>query len=243
MIINLDATKYDEFLRVLLILKDICNDIDIREGILRQRSNDNATIFEIDLTSIISNMNLPVNDLKTKLDIFKCFSGDEVVISTTEDSFTISDDDSMVSFKFPILEFIDNKFITQEELTSVISTNQDDLLLSTKLSKKISDRIRIFTSSFHVNSLQVVFDKELACVSTTTQSKENYGVFLKDIICNRELNHSANLVNTPFVIDHDGDILFETFDSGNNVVVNSFVTTIGNTTTNLYTRASLVEDE
>jgi hypothetical protein len=241
--VNLDATKYDELLRVLFILKDICNDVDIREGFIRQRSNDNSTVFEIDLTSIISTINLPITELKTKLDIFKCFSGQEVSISADQDSFTILDQFSMLKIKNPILEFLDNKFISKDELDRVIVTNQEDLILSTNISKKISDRMRIISSSFHVNSIQTIFEGELASISTSNQSKDNFAKFIDNIVLNRELNHSVNLVITPFIIDHDGDITMEIFDSGNNVVINSFSTTIGSINANLYTRASMVEIE
>ena len=241
--VNLDTAKYDEFLRVLLILKDICNDVDIRDGFIRQRTNDSATVFEIDLTSIISNMSLSISELKNKLDIFKCFAGEEVSISTTNDCFVISDQYSMLKIKNPILEFMDNKYISQEELSRVISPNQEDLILSTKISKKISDRMRVISSSFHINSIQTIFNGETASISCSTQSKDNFAKFVNDIVSNKELNHSTNLVITPFVIDHDGDITFEMFDSRNNVVINSFSTTVGSINLNLYARASMVENE
>ena len=240
--VNLDTTKYDELLRVLFILKDICNDVDIRNGFIRQRTNDSATVFEVDLTNIISGMSLPISELKNKLDIFKCFSGQEASITTTEDSFIISDQYSTLKIKNPILDFLDNKFITKEELLRVISANPEDLILSTQISKKISDRMRIVSSSFHINSVQAIINGETASVSCSTQSKDNFAEFAKDIVSNKELNHSANLVITPFVIDHDGDISFEMYDSGNNVVINTFSTTIGSINVNLYTRASMVEN-
>ncbi len=241
--VNLDVTKYDELLRVLFILKDICNDVDIRDGFIRQRTNDSATVFEVDLTDIISGMNLPISELKNKLDIFKCFSGQEVSITTTEDSFIISDQYSVLKIKNPILDFMDNKYISQEELNRVIVTNQDDLILSTQISKKISDRMRVISSSFHINSVQATINNDSASISCSTQSKDNFAEFVKDIVSNKELNHSANLVITPFIIDHDGDINFEMYDSGNNVVINSFSTTVGSINVNLYTRASMVENE
>lgn len=241
--VNLDSTKYDELLRVLFVLKDICNDVDIREGFIRQRSNDNTTVFEIDLSSIISNMNLPITELKTKLDIFKCFSGQEVSIITENDSFIISDEHSMLKIKNPILDFLDNKFTTKEELDRVIVTNPEDLILSTNITKKISDRMKVISSSFHVNSLQTIFIGENASISTSNQSKDNFAKFISDIPLNRELNHSVNLVITPFIIDHDGDINMEIFDGGNSVVNNAFSTTIGSIDLKLYTRASMVEVE
>ena len=51
--VNLDAGQFDEVLRVLFVLSNVCNDVDIREGIIRQRTNDSATVFEVDLTSIL----------------------------------------------------------------------------------------------------------------------------------------------------------------------------------------------
>lgn len=241
--VNLDSNKFDELLRVLFILKDICNDVDIRNGVIRQRTNDSSTVFEMDLTSIISTMNLPITELKTKLDIFKSFSGQEVSISAFSDYFTISDQYSMLKIKNPSLEFLDNKFISSEELSRVIITNNDDLLLSTNISKKISDRMRVISSSFHVNSLQIIFEGEKASISTSNQSKDNFVKFVSDIVSNKELNHSVNLVITPFIIDHDGDINVEIFDSGNNIVTNSFSTSIGDITINLFTRGSMVEME
>lgn len=242
-VVNLESTKYDEFLRVLLILKDNCNDVDIREGVIRQRSNDSATVFEIDMTSLISNINLPMTELKTKLDIFKCFSGQDVTITANDDSFTISDQYSLLTIKYPKLEFMDNKFINREELERVIATNEEDLIISTPISKKISDRLRVISSSFHVNSVQVIFDGETASISSSNQSKDNYAKFIKDIVSNKILNHSANLIITPFIIDHDGDITFEMYESVNNSVSNCFSTTVGTISVNLYGRASMVENE
>jgi hypothetical protein len=241
--ISLDSTQYDDLLRCLLILKDICNDVDIREGFIRQRTNDTATVFEIDLTPLISNLNLPITELKTKLDMFKCFSGQEVSISTSDDSFTLTDQYSVLKIKNPILSFMDNKYISPEELTRVIVTNPEDLILSTQISKTISDRMRIISSSFHVNSLQTIFEGDQASICSSNQSKDNSAKFVQNITSNKDLNHTANLVITPFIIDHDGDINFEMFDSGSNVSINTFTTTIGSINIHLYSRATLVENE
>jgi len=241
--VNLDSGKFDELLRVLFVLTNICNDVDIRNGVIRQRTNDSATVFEVDLNSIIGNINLPINKLKEKLEIFKSFAGEEVSINATDDDYTIADSNSYTKYKNPILDYLDNKYISEEELSRVIVTNQDDLILSTQISKKISDRMKIIASSFHVNSVQVIFNGETASISSADQAKEGFAKFVQNITLNKELNHSSNLVITPFVIDHDGDINFEMYDSGNNVVINSFSTTLGSINVNLYTRASMVENE
>jgi len=239
--VNLDSTKYDELLRCLFILKDICNDVDIRNGFIRQRSNDSPTVFEIDLTPIIGEISLPITILKSKLDIFKYFTNQEVSIIALDKKFIIDNNRSSIEFQYPDLSFLDNKYISPEELSRVIITNYDDLILTTQVSKDISELIKGVSSSFHVNSLQVVFSGNTASVSTLSQSKDSFAGFIKNIIVNKELDHVANLIVTPFIIDHDGDINFEMYDIGSNVVINTFSTTIGNVNINLYSRASLKE--
>lgn len=241
--VNLDSVKYDEFLRCLLILKEICNDVDIRDGIIRQRTNDNSTVFEIDLTSIISDINLPITDLKNKIDMFKCFVGQEVSITTKDEVFIISDQYSAIEIKYPLLQYIDNKYISKEELSKVIVINQEDLILSIPITKMISDRIKIISTGFHVNSIQTIFDGNSATICGSNQSKDNFANLVKDIVINKDLNHSASLVITPFIVDHDGDINFEMYNTESNVVINSFSTTVGSINLNLYTRAILVENE
>ena len=58
--VNLSMEEYEQFLRCLSILKDICNDADIREGFIRQRTNDSTTVFEINMSSVLDELNLPL---------------------------------------------------------------------------------------------------------------------------------------------------------------------------------------
>ena len=123
-VVNLDSEQFDEFLRCLSLLKDICNDADIREGVVRQRTNDNSSIFEVDMRSLIQDIDLPISNLKQKLDLFKIFSEqEEVAVSIEEGSFLLSDQYSVLRFISPKLDFMDNKFMTEVELNSIITLN------------------------------------------------------------------------------------------------------------------------
>ena len=62
--INIDKDQFAEILRCLSLLKDECNDVDIRGGMIRQRSNEKISVFEIDLSPIISDIDLAITDLK-----------------------------------------------------------------------------------------------------------------------------------------------------------------------------------
>lgn len=241
--IKVGAKNYALFLRCLSIVKDHCNDVDIRGGFIRQRTNDSATMVEVDLTPIIGKVNLPISLLKEKLNIWKCFSGRDVNISTSNDFYSFSDDLSTLETKNPKLEYLDNKFITEQELRTVLAVNQGNLILSTDISERACKRIKNVTRLFYIRSLQVEINNDNASLSASTSSKENYIKFLSGIPINRRLNHVADLIITPFTVEHDGKMKFEmsAHATENNMVVNKFSMALGCVRINLYSRTVLKE--
>ena len=101
--ITLEAEQYNDFIRCLTNLKDVCNDVDIRNGIIRQRTNGNVSIFEIDISTIVSDASFAIIDLKQKLDLLKTFQGQDVSIEIIEPvpgnpgTFTFSDEFSSLN--------------------------------------------------------------------------------------------------------------------------------------------------
>lgn len=241
--IDLSSKEYEEFLRCLSILKDICNDADIRAGKLRQRSNDQATVFELDLNSIIHDLDIPLLNIPSKIELLKIFSDQEVSITVQDDrSFSFSDEFSSIRFEAPELDFMDNKYITEEELNSIFTLNEEDVILSTDLSTTITDRMRIISKVFNVLSTQVLFDGEVASLAMQTASKEQTANILSGITTERVLNCVSSLVNTQFVIDHDGDIEFKMFNFQEHICSNTCSTSIGNVDICIYSRSSLVQE-
>jgi hypothetical protein len=240
---NLDLTKFSEFIRCLSIFKDLCNDVDIREGIIRQKTNDGAVVFEIDMTSVIGQLNIPISNLREKLDLFKIFLGQSVTIENDLENFIFSDVYSTLKFKNPDLDFIDNKFITTDDLEKVISTNQEDIMISTSLISTITDRIRVITQGFHVNNVQIIFEGEEASITAATQSKDQFASFISGIKSEKIINCDVNLAAIPFIIDHDSDILFEMFQNGDDRSLSRFSTTISDISITMYGRSHLVPKE
>ena len=248
--INLDADKYDDFLRCLSNLKDICNDVDIRNGILRQRTNDNSTVFEMDLNPVVEDISLAVVDLKNKLDMLKIFSGQEVeisVIEATEDqpgSFTFKDQYSALTIKSPSLDYIDNKFMSENEMGSVYELTDEDLLLETNLTKMITDRTRVISNALNAQAVQVVFNNETSNLCVSTLSKDQHANLVGDILLETHLDNSfSNISLVPFVIDHDSDIEFKMYvNDDNSVSTNKFTTSLGDIDINMYSRSSIIRE-
>jgi len=244
--INLDAEKFDELLRCLSVLREHCNDADIREGIVRQRANENTSVFEIDLTPLVGDITIPFSGLKQKLDLLKMFSEQEVEITVDvpegeNGSFSFSDQYSVLRFEMPDLDYMDNKFIPEEEMANIFAMNDEDLILSADISSFISDRMRIVSAGFSVNTVQVDVEGEEASIYAKTQSGDQYAKFLEGLVTDKVLQCSSHMVITPFIIDHDGDIAFQMFNVQPNVSANKFSTTIADIDINLYTRSALVD--
>jgi len=247
--IPLSAAKYNDFLRCLSNLKEECNDIDINGGIIRERSNDKTSIFQIDLNPILPDVTMSISDIKQKLDLLKIFAGQEVNVEISNEGgngyFVFSDAFSMIKFMAPAYQFIDNKFMPQNELDAIFNLNEDSLILEYGLSSMITERIRIITMSFNIKAIQVVFNGETAVIKAGTQAKDQFATFAEDINTNVVLdNCSANLGTIPFGIDHDDIVDFKMYqDASPDISLNTFKTAIGECEMMIYTRSSLVQDE
>jgi hypothetical protein len=182
--LTLGPDLYTDFIRCLTNLKEVCNDIEIRDGILRQRSNDRTSIFELDMTPVIPNVTMGVTDIKGKLDNLKMFSGQQVTLNIYPGEgqyYSFNDAYTKYRILTPSLEYLDNKFMTAEELDRMFVMNDEDLILETDLPLMITDRIRIMTTSFHTESIQILFEGESATIKTATQAKDQFGDFMENI--------------------------------------------------------------
>lgn len=238
----LDSSKFSDFIRVLSIFKDLCNDVSINNGIIRQKSNDNVSIFEVDLTPMIGEISLPISNLKQKLDILKSFVGQEVTIYSNDISFKFSDNFSHLNFKNPALEFMDNKFITEEEINNVLSMEEEFLMLDTSITKMISERIKIISSGFNVNSLMISFNNGTSNILAMTQSKDQTASFMKDIIAEYAGTCYTHLTVIPFIIDHDNDMNLKVYENENSRALNKFSTTISDINVTVFCRSQIVSD-
>jgi len=241
--VNLDNVKFSDFLRVLSLLKDICNDFEIRGGILRQRSNDKANIFEMDLTSLVSNSDMLISNLKQKLDLLKCFVGQEVKIDSSDQEVSFSDQFSVIKFVNPRLDFMDNKYIPSEEFERIFSLRDEDLLLDYEIQSTISERMKIIAQGFNIVSFQVLFEGDSSSILASTTSKDQSARIVTGIPVNQTLTCFSNLVVTPFIVDHDGNSNLKMYNVQETVCVNKFSMNIGNVNIFIYSRSQLVEEE
>jgi hypothetical protein len=250
--IELDAEEYNDLLRCLINLREICNDVDIQGGMIRQRSNDLTAIFELNMRELVNEANFPISNLKKKLDLLKTFAGQEVKIeihegeNESESFFIISDAQSSIRFLFPSLDFLDNKYMAEEELNNIFSLEEDDLLLHSDLSSVVTDRIKVITANFNTQAIRVQLEGDQASVTASTASKDQVAKFKEGITTNINFNgkYYSNLSTIPFSIEHDEDLIFKMYkDPEQNISLNKIKTQLGAVEINIFSRSTLVEDE
>jgi len=237
----LDSAKFSDFLRVLSLLRDTCNDFEIRGGILRQRTNDKASIFEMDLNPLVGNSDILISNLKQKLDLLKLFVGQEVKVITNDQKVYFSDQWSVVDFVNPRLDFMDNKFIPVEEFERIFTLNEQDVLLDYEVKSIISERMKIIAQGFSIVSFQVLFESDSASILASTTSKDQSAKIVSEIPVNQTLDCFSNLVTAPFIIDHDGNMNLKMYKVQDTVCVNKFCASIGNVNISIYSRSQLIE--
>ena len=247
----LEVESFNEFIRCLTNLKEVCNDADIREGILRQRTNNHTSVFEVDLRAVFGESSIALTNLKQKLELLKSFQGQrvEVLINNPDDGslgyYMFKDDHSSIKFITPTMEFMDNKFMDEEELESIFPSSEDHLILEKDLSTILTDRIKTVTHYFSIETILVEFHGETAAISASTPSKDQTAKFADGIIINEQIeNASTNISNVAFSMDHETDIKYTMFKAPNqNVALNKFETTIGDIGINVFSRSQIVEED
>lgn len=246
--LQLSADEYNTFLKSLSNLKEECNDIDIQEGIIRQRSNDKTCIFQFDLSTILSDVSITISDMKRKYELLKIFSGQDVTFDIDSEEgghFTITDDFTKIKFATPSYQFIDNKFMTEDELEAIFNLEENELILEHELTNMISERIKTITQNFNIKAIQVDFDEDKASISAKTQAKDLLAEFAKDITTNMILEKcSANLGVIPFNIESDNNTEFKMYKvTDQDVALNVFTTSVEDCDVTIYTRSQLIQEE
>ena len=250
----IEVEPFIEFIKCLTNLKEVCNDADVRNGILRQRTNNHTSVFEVDLNSVFNNepnINIALTNLKQKLELLKSFQGQQVEVTINEPDdgtlgfYLFKDEHSSIKFVTPTMEFMDNKYMNEEELESIFPSSEDHLILENKMGMILTDRIKTVTHYFSIETILVEFNGEIATISASTPSKDQSAKFAEGIMMNEEIeNSSTNISNVAFALDHEEEIEYTMLkDPNQNVALNRFKTRIGDIDISVYSRSQIVEDD
>ena len=240
--VTIHPNDFSNLLRCLSLLNGICADVDIRKGILRQKSNDRANIFEADLTPLVSDCDIVMSGLKSKLPLLKGLSRQEVKITSTESDISFSGERSTFQFTNSHPCSPHNEFISSEELANIFPLREEDVALEYSIDKETSKLMKVVSSQLKIVSFQVSFEGNTASIIATTTDTRQYSRIEYGIPIKAPMKCFSSLVVTPFIMDHDGDILLKMYNTQETVCVNKFKTLVGKITVVVYGRSQLIEE-
>ena len=243
--LTLTGKQWKSFCKTLGGLARQCNDADINQGIIRQRSNDSSAIFEIDLRSVVGGLTLTITNFKEKLKTLKMFKSG-VTITPGQNEVVFSDGVSSFSILNPDRNYLDNKFMSQQELESLFPGvfQETSLLIRNRIEKKMLKRIRTALSKLHRDTYEVVFAKHSASLRVETEtgkSNQPSEVFciIRDIPLFEPTIGYAQLSPLPFKsFDCDGDMVWELYRV-NKRLFSKIYGRIGEVNTTTYTTGEL----
>ncbi len=240
--VKLNVKDFSNFTRCLSLLVDLCTDADIRGGILRQKADGLQFIVEMDLRPLVSDCHIPMENLKQQLPVLKGLLNQrvQITITVTDDQMYFSGL-STFSFKKLPLHYLNNNFMTSEELGFVLE--EDNLVLEHVIKSNISRMMKVTADQFNIVGYRVVFEDEIASITASSSTKTHHCEIESGIPLKKPLEGVLNLVREPFLIDRDGDILFKLYSVGRDRFIAKITAAIGKVAIDVYCGSQLIAGE
>jgi len=246
--VTLNEKQWKSFCKTLEGLGKQCNDVDIKDGVIRQRSNDRFSIIEVDTKAMLGNSTFAIANIKEKLKVLKGLTGD-VAIEAEQDKVVFSDGASSCSIPAPDMGFLNNNYLPKSDLDSAQSDIPQGTppLINYRIDKKDIKRIRSAASALKSNSYRVHFDNDSASIRLeeggwgSKDSKSSVEV-IKGIPVSQPTKGSMAVTISPFTsFDYDGDIRWEVYGK-DNVAIGKYFGAVGDVNTASYTKSPLIDD-
>ena len=246
--VTLNEKHWKSLCKTLQGISKQCNDAVINDGVIRQRSNDASAIFEVDMTSMLGSSTFTLSNIKEELKRLKDLTG-QVTIEADQNKVVFSDGVSSYNMPAPDKNYLDNKYMSKEDLDSLLRSvsQRTSPLIKHTIEKKNLKRIRNAASTFHANSYKVVFEDNSASITV-----EGYGGskdlkpsmdITKNIPLSEPTTGYMRLPISPYgSFDYNGDVGWEIY-RGDKAFLSKNYGDIGDLTATTYTRGELKNDE
>ena len=216
--INIGKEKFTSLHTVLQILSStdkttkegICEDADIRDGIIRQFNNTKSMILCIDLRPILGNINLKMSGIKQKYEMLEPFKKQsvDVVAEFNDMTYAFMDNISRLSFHQGITEYIQNPYISETSFNTKIP--QGRKVFEKVLDKKILDRLSSYSKSLKSEIIKVKFNKTKAHFELTASDGASPSIAsllsIEDELEETNIVGSTTIPVSPFVFCLEGGI-------------------------------------
>jgi hypothetical protein len=229
----LKREDFSKFLNTLKLFQEHCTDCEISNGIIRQRSNDRHSIFEMDLTSVIGDTSFLFVLIKNKIGLLKAFELDTTTIPEGSDqnisldiderNYKFTDLYSTMKFRIPLKKYLDNVFIDDSEFEGIFKLNEEDLILSTNINSYLTKRIKAISEGFENDVITLKMNEFTGDLEAETGNKENNSELVRGIELNAKMPKcQTRMIVLPFTLELNSDIKIDIYKVSSKVVIGRF---------------------
>ena len=223
--LTLDRPTFSKMINSLKIIENICNDCEIRHGIIRTKSDNRKVVIVADMTSIIQDKNLMFSFLKGKLNLLKTFELDmnvqaednNIIIQANNDNYEFSDCFSKLQFRKPMSNFLDNVYMEDNDFQNIIGRATEDTLIFTyTVDNYVKQRLSKICEGFRVDSVKFDFHGDHATLGVETKSKDDISKNATQIQLLQNIdNKYFTMINLPFTLAIDSELKINCYKISN----------------------------
>lgn len=160
--IELEAEKFGIFMDTLSILGKSCDDVVIKEGKICQKSNHRTIIFEIDLTSVLGNIDLPMSGINIKEKMLQPFRKQQVDINIDigegdNSEYRFYDVNTSLNIRKPLISYLTNQYMDGDAFRSAQNINLEDKILTYEFEKYLIDRLNAIAEGLAASLIRINF--------------------------------------------------------------------------------------
>jgi len=248
----LQRSQFTKLLSAVKLIENSCTDCHISEGFVRQKTNDRQSIVEMNLTNILGDNELVLGNLKQKIMLLKSFELDDsttvtdenIKIDITTNDYHFIDPLTKMSFRKPLTKFLDNTYLSSNQLGEMVKIFEENLVFSVSISAYVAKRIRGICQGFNNESIRCDFKGGNAVFSISTLNNENTSIVKDDIVLNKELdNVYFKAAYLPFSLDNNSEITFSTYQMSKDTLVCKYNLNYTDIPISIYSLVKLIDTD
>lgn len=247
--IELPNEEFSKFTSIIGIVSKMCTDLTIKDGIICQSSDRRSSILYIDVNSILGESTVLISGVSSKVDLLEPFrkQGVDMQLDITNNFYSFRDDLSKLEFTKPIEEYLNNKFISTEELQSKLMIDNDGCIFEYQISKFLIERLVALQRGLSASTIRFEFLENKVDVvvsasdnpSTTTVGK----LVTIDNLFNKNVKGICVFPIQPFLLGGDQVNVEGIFRGDGENILLKLNTDINEIPINIWCIAKLIEPE
>jgi len=245
-LIELPSEKFSKFTSMLSIVSKMCTDLTIKDGIVCQSSDRRSSILNIDISGIIGESTVLISGVSSKVDLLEPFRKQSVDMSLeiTNNHYSFKDNLSKLEFTKPIEEYLNNKFISSDELRSKLMINEDENIFEYQISKFLIERLTALQRGLAASTIRFEFTGnkvDIVVSASDNPSSTAIGKLVTIEGLNKDVNGICVFPIQPFLLGGDHINVTGIFRGDGENILLKLNTDINEIPINIWCIAKLVE--